>query len=354
MSARVTIRDLARLSGFSRSTVARALKDDPATAAQTRREVKALAQRMNYRPDPVLSHIGARAWRRPREVSRANLAYIFASADQTAPRMDQTLARELQRQGEASGYCLDMIDLNAEGQDPEAISRRLYQRGIRGVVFSASTRWKSQAPIPLDRFAVIALGLGHSPQGIDVVRRDTIQLEERTWSEVLRRGYRRIGFVRIPHEDRPVVEAENMAFINHLLQGKHYPQGFRPRLHDYDPAGEPSQRRALAQWVLKEELEVVIGFNSGTCGILLGEGVNIPGQVAFASSRIIRENSRAAGFCSGVPELCREVLHQLDKKLRLGLFGRPKTPKRLLITPPWNEGDTLPWKVDPASASVPE
>ncbi|MGF1448692.1 MAG: LacI family DNA-binding transcriptional regulator [Opitutales bacterium] len=351
MSARVTIRDLARLSGFSRSTVARALKDDPATAASTRDRVKALAQRMNYRPDPVLSHIGARAWRRPREASRASLAYIYASDDQTAPKMDQTLAEELQRLGEASGYGLETVNLHAGKETPEAIARRLYHRGIRGVVFSASTRWDMRPPMPLERFAVIAMGLGHSPEGIDVVRRDTIRLEEKTWTEVLKRGYRRIGFVLMPHPDRPLADAENHAFIHYLLHSKRYPKDCRPLTYDLSPDATPGQRQQLAEWVRSQDLEVILGFNSGICGILKAEGIDIPGQIAFASSRVVRQNSRVTGFSPGVPELAREVLHQLDKKLRLGLFGRPETPKRLLISPPWNEGETLPWRVAPIAGA---
>ncbi len=49
----VTIKDLARILGFSPSTISRALKDHPSIGEKTKLEVKQLAEEMKYEPNPM-------------------------------------------------------------------------------------------------------------------------------------------------------------------------------------------------------------------------------------------------------------------------------------------------------------
>ncbi len=47
---KVTIKELARISGVSPSTVSRALNDDPAISEETKRKVMQVARELNYTP----------------------------------------------------------------------------------------------------------------------------------------------------------------------------------------------------------------------------------------------------------------------------------------------------------------
>jgi LacI family transcriptional regulator len=49
----ITIKDIARELGISPSTVSRALKDHPDISKATRDAVNELAERWNYRPNPI-------------------------------------------------------------------------------------------------------------------------------------------------------------------------------------------------------------------------------------------------------------------------------------------------------------
>ena len=340
MDNRVTIREIAQRSGYSRSTVARALKGDPATAEKTRSAVKKWADKLGYQPDPVLSHIGARAWRRPRDLTKANLGFIYASSQQTAPAFDRYLIEELQRHSQDHGYRLEPIDLDADTRRPKALMHNLFHQGMRGMFFNASMRGNRILELPMDRFAVIALGMGHSPPYVDVVRRDTLILDESLWKTILERGYKRIGYAMIRHPERWREECENMAFIHHLMHGGVLPDELHVSLANYVPGAGFRFRR----WIERDRLEVVVGFNGGTYQSLLDEGLKIPEEVAFTSIRQLKHNDDVSGFTDNVGEICREAILQLDKKLRLMDFGLPAVPKRTLLRPPWNEGITLPDK----------
>ena len=49
----VTIKDIAKELGISPSTVSKALKDHPDISPATKRAVRALVEKWNYKPDPI-------------------------------------------------------------------------------------------------------------------------------------------------------------------------------------------------------------------------------------------------------------------------------------------------------------
>ncbi len=53
MATQITIKDIAKILGISVSTVSRALKDHPDISAETKREVQALAKKLNYTPNAI-------------------------------------------------------------------------------------------------------------------------------------------------------------------------------------------------------------------------------------------------------------------------------------------------------------
>lgn len=53
MATQVTIKDIAKILGISVSTVSRALKDHPDISVDTKREVQALAKKLNYSPNVI-------------------------------------------------------------------------------------------------------------------------------------------------------------------------------------------------------------------------------------------------------------------------------------------------------------
>ena len=53
MATQITIKDIAKILGISVSTVSRALKDHPDISVETKREVQALAKKLNYSPNII-------------------------------------------------------------------------------------------------------------------------------------------------------------------------------------------------------------------------------------------------------------------------------------------------------------
>ncbi len=56
----LTIRDIARMTGFSRSTVSLAINDDPRINAETKTAIMGTIKRVGYKPNAAAQAIGAR------------------------------------------------------------------------------------------------------------------------------------------------------------------------------------------------------------------------------------------------------------------------------------------------------
>ena len=60
---RVTLEDMARCLGLSRSTISRALNDHPRVSEDTKERVRALAEEMGYIPDEIAKGLRLRETR---------------------------------------------------------------------------------------------------------------------------------------------------------------------------------------------------------------------------------------------------------------------------------------------------
>ena len=73
---RVSLRDIAREIGVSHVTVSLALRGDVRISVERRKEIAGVAERLGYRPDPMLSSLSAyRQGKKPHEI-RSTVAWI--------------------------------------------------------------------------------------------------------------------------------------------------------------------------------------------------------------------------------------------------------------------------------------
>ncbi len=142
--ARVNHAQIAAAAGVSRSTVSRALQNHPALPPATRRRLQALARKMGYRPNPLVSALMA-ARNQPRAAAAAGTLAILTA---WAPRPDlaplPTDRRYLtgaKRRAEELGFRVEEFWLDAPGLSGQRLNQILVARGIVAVLV---------APLPLN------------------------------------------------------------------------------------------------------------------------------------------------------------------------------------------------------------
>lgn len=194
---RVTIRDLALESGVSVATVSRALRDNPRQSAKTRKSIKALARLRGYKPDPGLSALAAYRSRVRPPAAYGKLA-VLVDTDRPEERFPALLKLHvtgLRSRAREFGYDIDLFQIEPEPIKQKRLSRALYARGIRGVIF-APIKWLPTA-FNWDHFSVVSLGENLTRLGFCNVTYDHDSCISATYKKLREHGYRDIGFSNI-------------------------------------------------------------------------------------------------------------------------------------------------------------
>lgn len=71
----------------------------------------------------------------------------------------------------------------------------LQQRGIHGVLLTFQPHHRTQIPLEFSRYCVIGLSRSLDWAGVDFVSPDHFMGCTQAWIELVRRGYKRIGYV---------------------------------------------------------------------------------------------------------------------------------------------------------------
>src|SRR5687767_7812185 len=108
--ARVTHRDIAARFGCDRSTVSLALTGHPRIRTEIREQIRNLAEKMGYRPDPALSMLARHRFAATTSSFRASLAYIVDSKVSNYKLQRRHFA-SAKKQAESRGYALFEFDL---------------------------------------------------------------------------------------------------------------------------------------------------------------------------------------------------------------------------------------------------
>ena len=158
---RPTLADLARAAGVSRMTVSRALRGHLETSSETRDRIRALADAMGYRPNPLVS-----AWMRSvssgrRSSHRPILGWVSGYLDDAMRQGMVTrsaLFRSACERAEELGFRMEAFPLFYGGMSPARLSAVLATRACPGLVIPPLAEPVDKLDFDWSSFSVITLG----------------------------------------------------------------------------------------------------------------------------------------------------------------------------------------------------
>jgi DNA-binding LacI/PurR family transcriptional regulator len=153
-TGRITLRQIARAARVSVMAVSYALRDRPEVSPAERVRIRALAEKIGYRPDPLLTHLMQHLRSHRRIKSTANLA-VLTMLD--APFVRRLIAGANAR-AEKLGYQLDRVEVRPRLDNSRSLTRTLEARGVAGVLLAPVIDPVSYSGL-LDwsRFAAVAM-----------------------------------------------------------------------------------------------------------------------------------------------------------------------------------------------------
>lgn len=194
--ARPSLRDIARELGLSHVAVSLALRDSPRVSEARRAEVKAVAEKLGYRPDPMLASLVAyRQGKRPAGI-RACLGWInqWAKPEELRGFKEFDLywngAREA---AERLGYNLEEFRWPA-GKSGRRLQTILETRGVRGLLLPPHRNGLDLLDFDWSRFSLVRFGASVTNLPAHSVTSDQAHCARLAYEKALELGRKRVGY----------------------------------------------------------------------------------------------------------------------------------------------------------------
>lgn len=346
---RVTLRDIAGASGVHIATVSRVLRNDPQIGSATAKKVRRIAEKMGYKPDPMLTALSAYRSQIRKPEYHATIAWVtnwFTPQGWNNCATFDLYFQGARERSERMGYKLEEFWLREPGLTPSRATNILKNRGISGLIVAPQPKPKMRVRLGWENFSAVALGYSLAWPHLNVVTNHHFQAMETVVRQVRAHGYRRIGLaVHHGHGGRS----------NHAWAGAFFAlqQFWPPEQRVPVMALEGMLSTKISDWMKKYRLDAVISHDS-LADELEALGYRIPQDIGFAT--FMGSSGEESAYWAGIDENAYQTgvaaIDLLIGMIHRGERGVPIVPQYLLVEASWREGKTLRF-INEASGTVP-
>lgn len=332
------MKHVARAAGVSLMTVSLALRRDPSIPAATRDRIIGFAERMGYRRNPLVSALmaGLRGWH-PRGREAHVIAYVESYPSDAPPQQLASLRRFYEGATEGAarhGYRLEVFRLGHGGLTEAQLERVLGARGIRGAVFAPFPQTNSALARSWENHALAAVGFSLARPRLHRAVNHQLHSIRLAMTELLARGYRRIGLAIGRHEDARVernwLSSVLLAQHDHVGTDRSFPLLYEERI----------DRRALLAWLRRHRPEVVVSTEENVRAMLHAATARGLGRIGFAHMHLTAELAGCTGIDQNNERVGAAAVDLVVEQLHANSYGLPEIPKTVLIEGKWIPGTT--------------
>ncbi|MFA6288904.1 MAG: LacI family DNA-binding transcriptional regulator [Opitutaceae bacterium] len=336
---RTSLNDVAKAAGVSRMAVSYALRNSSKVSAATRRRIQAIAERLGYRPDPLIQRLSARlAGARSGTAAGSTIGYVTTDRIQGEWRKTsayRTLFDAAEKHAERQGYRLEEFWLGASGMSGERLSRIMQHRGIQGFIVAPLPEGTKPPHLTWGRFAIAAMG--YSMPGPRVHRAVNHQLN--TALEAIRQaaglGYKRIGLCVGQDQRLRVNNAWEHAILFHhsRIPAAQRVDSYLPQVFSTDD---------MLRWVESEKPDCLLIQNPSVLGYLQGAGYRVPEDIGLVLlDHNAHDNHDLAGMNQQHDMIGIACVDIVVSQIHRNEYGLPATPRTVMIDGLWQPGPSM-------------
>ena len=338
---RITVRDIAEEVGLHFTTVAEALRGSSRIKEATRLRVEEAAQRLGYRPDPILSALSAYRSSNMRRSFQGVLVWINGFPEKDFFIQDQSLHgfygdcyKGALERAQVLGYKLEIFWMGQKRMSGKRASNILKARNILGVIVGPMPEMTSNIDLEWESFNSLRIGYSLTDSRITNVISDQFANTQWAFQRLMEDGFKRIGFACPRYLDNRVSNKFSGAYLSMIY--RHYRKPPIPMFLDEKKEGDPE---AFLAWYEKYRPEVILaGGRSVYYRVLSEAGIQIPERVQFVSLHCEYMRSPVAGISQNgkaVGTVAVDHLVGMIQHFKIGLESHPKTTT---ILGRWVEG----------------
>ena len=183
----MTIKDIARESGYAVGTVSRALNNAPGVSAETRQKILEIVNRHNYEPNANAKHLKQQANDGIALIVKGTQNMLFAG-----------ILEPLQQIIEESGYVATVYYIDEEANEVAQARRICTERKPHGILFLGSN--PEYFTPELEALGIPCLLLTNSAASLRICNLSSVSVDDMAASDTMieylyKKGHRRIGII---------------------------------------------------------------------------------------------------------------------------------------------------------------
>lgn len=332
-------RDIAKYLGLSQTTVSFALRGHSKVPESTRLEVLKAAEKLNYRPNPMVSSLMQRI-QEGKKVTRQGCIAVIADARDMTDWLTHIAYEEqfnaIKEQAKLRGYGVEVFFLRQDGLSSERLDQILYARGINGLILANSRYSNSQLSLQWERYACVCSGYSWLHPVVDRVSAHQRHHVEKVYHTLQSRGYRRIAFC-LPEEAIPRQDGN---FLAGWLMCQ-YRTSKTSQIPLFTGSPERSKLSEFKLWFQKHKPDALISLNANESEWLESMDVELGRDLGFVCLGR-RGNPDFSGINENNALIGQTLCDLLSANIMHNERGVPKHPQQVFIEGNWVEGTTAP------------
>jgi LacI family transcriptional regulator len=327
---------LAAAAGVSRMTVSRALRNMGGVSAATRDRIQAAAQKLGYRPNPLVSAFMSYVRSNRVHGDAGVLAYLtnHENADRFSAEAYRRFFEGAAHRAAHLGYRLEEFRLHERGMTIRRLSDTLYARGIRGVVVGPMTSPHGHLTLDWDRFSASTIGYSLLRPALPRATNDQYGSMLLALRELRRLGYDQIALAMPRQDDARVYYYWSAAFLSH--HWRHYGH-LQPMLH----LPERWNDAGAITWLRRQRPQVVVTTQSHFFEKLAQAGFLIPEQLGVVNLDLPDPLAGVSGIDQMPGEVGGAAVDLAVGRINTNETGVPLSPRTLLLLGAWIAGSTI-------------
>lgn len=331
-----TLTTIAEAADLAVSTVSYALRNHSKIPLVTRQRVKALADKLGYKPHPAVSTLMAhiKSARLPKSPTKIAFVWIEPEIAGLNSAFNRQSINGARQRAKERGYSLEEFRLFDRGMTSRRLSAILKARGIVGVVFSGCDR-RTSVVLEMDwnAHAVAIIGNARCTPELHRAGHYHYMGMRRIMLELSARGYRRPAAVLESVVNERASRTWEAAFLAYHPTPSRAQSALK-KMVVIDPA-------ELGPWLKKCQPDVLIVtkqvFIAPLKKILGAAGK----EMGFAVISLEEEATEISGVNPGHHMVAANAVDLVLGQLMRNETGVPEDPKELLFDGHWVEGATL-------------
>ncbi|MGD2206341.1 MAG: LacI family DNA-binding transcriptional regulator [Anaerolineae bacterium] len=208
---KLTIRQIAKLAGVSRSTVSRVLNDHPNVSPETRERVLHVVAETGFRPDPIARSLSSRRADIIGLVVPLSIQSLFE--DPFFPRLMQGISQGCNRHD----YTLTLFLLHTLEEEEKLYPRISRRQFLDGVIVTATRSGDPFIPKLLANRIPFVLHGRHEDPRVSFVEVDNVTGAHTAVTHLVRQGRRRIALITGPRGSLAAEDRER-GYLNALRE----------------------------------------------------------------------------------------------------------------------------------------